>query len=115
MREHDVKVWMINTGWTGGPYGIGHRMSLKYTRATITAALQGQLDNVTFEAHPVFGMEMPTTCPDVPSEILNPRNTWQDRAAYDAKAKDLANQFIKNFEKYASGVSEEILAAAPKP
>ena len=115
MRTHDVKVWMINTGWTGGPYGIGHRMSLKYTRAMITAALEGKLDNVSYEAHPVFGMMMPTTCPDVPAEILNPRNTWNDKAAYDEKATDLANQFIKNFEKYASGVTEEILAAAPKP
>ncbi len=115
MRTHDVKVWMINTGWTGGPYGIGHRMSLKYTRAMITAALEGKLDNVSYEAHPVFGMMMPTTCPDVPAEILNPRNTWNDKTAYDEKATDLANQFIKNFEKYASGVTEEILAAAPKP
>ena len=115
MRTHDVKVWMINTGWTGGPYGIGHRMSLKYTRAMITAALEGKLDNVSYEAHPVFGMMMPTTCPDVPAEILNPRNTWNDKTAYDTKAKDLASQFIKNFEKYASGVTEEILASAPKP
>jgi phosphoenolpyruvate carboxykinase (ATP) len=90
-------------------------MSLKYTRAMITAALEGKLDNVSYEAHPVFGMMMPTTCPDVPAEILNPRNTWNDKAAYDEKATDLANQFIKNFEKYASGVTEEILAAAPKP
>ena len=115
MRTHDVKVWMINTGWTGGPYGIGHRMSLKFTRAMITAALEGKLDNVSYEAHPVFGMMIPTECPDVPAEILNPRNTWNDKAAYDAKAKDLASQFIKNFEKYASGVTEEILASAPKP
>lgn len=115
MRAHDVKVWMINTGWTGGPYGIGHRMSLKYTRAMITAALEGKLDNVSYEAHPIFGMMMPTSCPDVPADILNPRNTWDDKAVYDEKAKDLANQFIKNFEKYASGVTAEILAAAPKP
>ena len=114
MKEHQVNVWMINTGWSGGPYGIGHRMKLPYTRAMITAALEGKLDNVNFEAHPVFGMLMPTECPNVPSEILNPRNTWADKDAYDTKAKNLANQFRKNFEKYASGVSEEILAAAPK-
>ncbi len=113
MKEHKVNVWMINTGWSGGPYGIGQRMKLPYTRAMITAALEGKLDHVNFEAHPVFGMMMPTECPNVPSEILNPRNTWADPAAYDAKAKDLANQFRKNFEKYANGVSEEILAAAP--
>lgn len=114
MKEHQVNVWMINTGWSGGPYGIGHRMNLPHTRAMITAALEGQLDQVTYEAHPVFGMMMPTTCPGVPSEILNPRNTWADQEAYDKKARDLASQFIKNFEKYASGVNEETLAAAPK-
>ncbi len=114
MKETNVNVWMINTGWSGGPYGIGSRMKLPYTRAMITAALEGKLDNVEFEAHPVFGMMMPKECEGVPSEILNPRNTWADTAAYDAKADDLAKQFRKNFEKYASGVSEEILAAAPK-
>jgi phosphoenolpyruvate carboxykinase (ATP) len=114
MTEHNVNVWMVNTGWSGGPYGVGHRMKLGYTRAMITAALNGDLDKVEFEQHPVFGMMMPKTCPNVPDDILNPRNTWEDKAAYDAKAKDLAQQFIKNFEKYASGVSEETLAAAPK-
>lgn len=114
MKEHQVNVWMINTGWSGGPYGVGSRMKLPYTRAMITAALEGKLDKVNFEAHPVFGMMMPTECPNVPSEILNPRNTWANKEDYDAKAKDLANQFIKNFEKYAAGVNEETLAAAPK-
>ena len=114
MTEHKVNVWMINTGWSGGPYGIGSRMKLGYTRAMITAALDGKLDNVQYEAHPVFGMMMPKECEGVPAEILNPRNTWTDKEAYDEKAKDLAQQFIKNFEKYASGVDEEILAAAPK-
>ncbi|HEX6915275.1 MAG TPA: phosphoenolpyruvate carboxykinase (ATP) [Chitinophagaceae bacterium] len=115
MLEQNVNVWMVNTGWSGGPYGVGHRMKLAYTRAMITAALNGELDNVDFEIHPVFGMMMPKSCPNVPDEILNPRNTWDDKAAYDQKAKDLAQLFIKNFEKYASGVTEEILAAAPKP
>lgn len=114
MTEHNVNVWMVNTGWSGGPHGVGHRMKLSYTRAMITAALNGELDKVEFEQHPVFGMMMPKSCPNVPDEILNPRNTWQDKDGYDAKAKDLAQRFIKNFEKYASGVSEEILAAAPK-
>ncbi|MEN9964147.1 MAG: phosphoenolpyruvate carboxykinase [Bacteroidota bacterium] len=114
MKEHEVSVWMINTGWSGGPYGIGHRMKLGYTRAMITAALEGKLDNVTFESHPVFGMMMPTECPEVPSDILNPRNTWADKTAYDEKANDLAKQFVKNFEKYASGVTAETLEAAPK-
>ena len=114
ITAHNVNVWMINTGWSGGPYGIGSRMKLGYTRAMITAALEGKLDNIAFEAHPVFGMMMPKECPEVPAEILNPRNTWSDKAAYDVKAADLARQFINNFEKYAGGVSEEILAAAPK-
>jgi phosphoenolpyruvate carboxykinase (ATP) len=114
MKEHNVNVWMINTGWSGGPYGVGSRMKLPYTRAMITAALEGKLDNVQFEAHPVFGMMMPAECPGVPTEVLNPRNTWNSKEEYDMKAKDLAMQFIKNFEKYASGVNEETLAAAPK-
>ncbi len=114
MTEHNVNVWMINTGWSGGPYGIGSRMKLSFTRAMITAALEGKLDNAAYEAHPVFGMMIPKSCDGVPSEILNPRNTWADKAAYDAQAKNLAEQFIKNFEKYASGASAEILAAAPK-
>jgi phosphoenolpyruvate carboxykinase (ATP) len=114
MQENKVNVWMVNTGWSGGAYGVGKRMKLAYTRAMITAALNGELDNVEFEAHPVFGMMMPASCPGVPTEILNPRNTWSDKAAYDVKAKDLAAQFIKNFEKYESCANEEILAAAPK-
>lgn len=114
MTDANVNVFMINTGWSGGPYGVGNRMKLAYTRAMITAALEGKLDNVAYEAHPVFGMMMPKECPNVPSEILNPRNTWADKNAYDEKAVTLAKQFVKNFEKYASGVSDEILAAAPK-
>ena len=114
MNDHNVNVWMINTGWSGGAYGTGSRMKLSFTRAMITAALEGKLDNVSFEAHPVFGMMMPTECPNVPTEILNPRNTWTDKGAYDAMAKNLAGQFVKNFEKYASGANAEILAAAPK-
>jgi phosphoenolpyruvate carboxykinase (ATP) len=114
IRKHKVNVWMVNTGWSGGAYGVGSRMKLAYTRAMISAALQGKLDEVEFESHPVFGMMIPKTCPQVPGEILNPRNTWFDKAAYDMAAKNLAQQFIKNFEKYAAGVAEEILAAAPK-
>lgn len=114
MQEHKVNVWMINTGWTGGPYGIGTRMKLKYTRAMITAALDGKLKEVTFETDPVFGVAIPTECPHVPADILNPRNTWTDKSAYDGKAKYLAGLFIKNFEKYKDGVTAEVLAAAPK-
>ncbi len=113
MKEHQVNVWMINTGWSGGSYGTGKRMKLSYTRAMITAALKGELNDVSFEAHPVFGMMIPKSCPNVPTEILNPRNTWADKTAYDATAKNLAQQFIKNFTKYAAGVNDEILASAP--
>ena len=113
MRSGKVKVWLINTGWSGGAYGTGKRMKLDYTRAMITAALNGSLDDVECRKHPVFGMSIPVSCPNVPSEILDPRNTWADQNEYDTKAKILARQFISNFEKYASGVSQEILDAAP--
>ncbi len=113
MKKNDVKVWLINTGWTGGPYGIGNRIKLSYTRAMITAALEGKLDEVVYESHPVFGMLMPTECAGVPKELLNPRNTWSMPDAYDARAKALAAEFVKNFEKYASGVTDEIIQAAP--
>ena len=114
MTAANVNVFMINTGWSGGPYGTGSRMKLAYTRSMITSALEGKLNDVEYEDHPIFGMMIPKECPNVPSEILNPRNTWADKNSYDEKAVDLAKQFVKNFEKYASGVSEEILAAAPK-
>jgi phosphoenolpyruvate carboxykinase (ATP) len=114
MQRNKVNVWMVNTGWTGGPYGIGNRMKLKFTRAMITAALEGKLNVIEFDQHPVFGMMIPTECPGVPSEILNPRNTWADKNAYDEKTKHLAGLFIKNFEKYKDGVSIEVLEAAPR-
>ncbi|MBS1730785.1 MAG: phosphoenolpyruvate carboxykinase (ATP) [Bacteroidetes bacterium] len=113
MNEHDVHVWMVNTGWSGGGYGVGKRMKLDYTRAMITAVLNGELDHVEFEMHPIFRMQMPASCPGVPSELLNPRNTWADKAEYDKKAHELATHFRKNFEKFESGVSKEILDSAP--
>ena len=114
LQGTDIKVWLINTGWTGGAYGVGSRMKLSYTRAMITAALTGKLDNVKFETLPIFELSFPTECEGVPSEILNPRSTWADKAAYDEKSANLAGQFVKNFELYASETSEDILAAAPK-
>ncbi|MBI1781437.1 MAG: phosphoenolpyruvate carboxykinase (ATP) [Sphingobacteriales bacterium] len=114
MKENNVNVWLVNTGWTGGPYGIGNRMKLSYTRAMISAALEGKLSKVAFETMPVFELNIPKECPNVPVEILNPGNTWADKDAYDNAAKNLAQQFIKNFEKYTSGVTSEILEAAPK-
>lgn len=115
LDEHtDVNVWLINTGWSGGSYGVGSRMSLKYTRAMITAAMNGELNNAEYDAHSVFGVLMPKAVPGVPAEILNPRLTWADKEAYDRKANELAQLFVKNFDKYASQANEEILSAAPK-
>jgi phosphoenolpyruvate carboxykinase (ATP) len=114
MKKHNVKVWLINTGWSGGEYGIGERIKLKYTRAMISAALSGKLDKVDYETTDIFGLNIPTECEGVPSEILSPRNTWKDKLAFDAKAIMLAESFITNFEKYASGAGKEILEAAPK-
>ena len=114
MRQHKVNVWLVNTGWAAGEFGIGSRIKLRFTRAMIKAALEGFLDNVRYEEHEVFGLFMPTLCPDVPTDLLNPRNTWADKAAYDAKAQILAAGFNKNFTKYADKANEEILAAAPK-
>ncbi|MCG3166355.1 MAG: Phosphoenolpyruvate carboxykinase (ATP) [Bacteroidia bacterium] len=114
LKKNKVNVWLINTGWSGGSYGVGERIKLKFTRAMITAALKGELDKVEYENHAVFGLAMPKSCPNVEAAILNPRNTWKDKAAYDAKANSLAESFVKNFSKYASAANEEILAAAPK-
>ncbi|MCB0395163.1 MAG: phosphoenolpyruvate carboxykinase (ATP) [Flavobacteriales bacterium] len=114
MKKNNTRVWLINTGWSGGNYGVGERIKLRFTRAMINAALEGKLDDATFTKHPVFGVEVPATCPDVPDEILDPRKTWKDAAAYDAMASELAAKFNKNFEKFATFASEEILAAAPK-
>jgi phosphoenolpyruvate carboxykinase (ATP) len=112
--ESGAQVWLINTGWSGGSYGVGSRMKLSFTRAMITAALEGKLNDVEFATHEVFGLAMPTACPEVPSEMLNPRNTWSDKDAYDAKANELASKFIANFEKFKDYASEALLSASPK-
>ncbi|WP_400192292.1 phosphoenolpyruvate carboxykinase (ATP) [Hymenobacter sp. B81] len=114
MEEHEVNVWLINTGWSGGSYGVGSRMKLPYTRAMITAALEGKLSDVEFTKHPIFGVEVPAAVPGVPTEILDPRNTWADQEAYDKTAASLAEKFVNNFKKYADFANEEILAGAPK-
>jgi len=114
MKEHNVNVWLINTGWSGGSYGVGSRIKLRYTRSMITAAMKGQLDNIEYKTHQVFGLAMPTVVPDVPTELLHPRATWSSTEAYDATANKLAAAFVKNFQKYADNASPEILAAAPK-
>lgn len=114
MKVNNVNVWLINTGWSGGEYGTGSRIKLKYTRAMLNAALAGELEHATFENHPVFGIAMPTEVLGVPTELLNPRNTWVDKAAYDQKANHLAGLFTKNFEAFVEGVHQDILDAAPK-
>ena len=114
MDEHEVNVWLINTGWSGGEYGVGSRIKLSYTREMITAALEGKLNEVEYVQHEVFGLAMPTECPGVPSEILSPKNTWNDKEAYDNKADKLANAFVANFDKFKEYANEEILNAAPQ-
>ncbi len=113
VAKSDAKVYLINTGWSGGSYGVGKRMSLKYTRAMVTAALTGALDNVKFELDPIFNVYVPTECPNVPAEILNPKNTWADKAEYDKTAKMLAARFTENFKKYTH-MPENIVKAGPK-
>ncbi len=114
MEDNEVRVWLINTGWSGGGYGVGERIKLRYTRAMISAALEGKLDEVDYQEHSIFGLQMPVSCANVPSDILNPRNTWADNAACDKKAGELAAKFVSNFEKYSDFASDEIMAAAPK-
>jgi phosphoenolpyruvate carboxykinase (ATP) len=113
MKKHKVNVWLINTGWIGGGYGVGARIKLRYTRAIISAVLKGQLNNTEFEPHPVFGVLVPKTCLNIPQGLLNPRSTWTNKDAYDQQAKNLAKMFVNNFEKYRPFVNEEILLAAP--
>jgi len=110
--QHKVTCYLVNTGWVGGPYGVGERMSLKYTRAMVNAAIAGQLDKVPAEPHPVFKVMVPKSCPGVPAEVLDARGQWKDKAAYDRAAEELSVRFKKNFEKFGQ-VAEPIMAASP--
>jgi phosphoenolpyruvate carboxykinase (ATP) len=114
IARHNVNVWMINTGWSGGPYGVGKRISIGHTRALVRAVLNGTLVNVPMRDDPNFGIAVPTACPEVPPEVLDPRSTWADAAAYDTQAKKLAGMFIDNFKKYSEGLADNIKAAGPK-
>jgi phosphoenolpyruvate carboxykinase (ATP) len=114
LNRHGVRAWLVNTGWTGGPYGTGSRMNINHTRSMVRAALSGALDGVPMVTDPIFGVEVPTSCPDVPSEVLQPRATWVDRIAYDREAAALARMFAENFAAYADGVSESVRRAGPK-
>src|SRR6185312_14165039 len=113
VQQHQAKCWLINTGWTGGGFGVGARMKLSYTRAMVQAALDGALDKAAYTADPIFGLDIPHAVPGVPGEVLNPANTWKDKAAYEAAAKNLAGLFRKNFERFTSATAE-IKAAGPK-
>jgi phosphoenolpyruvate carboxykinase (ATP) len=114
LQQHDVPVWLVNTGWTGGPFGEGHRMEIDHTRDMVHAALNGQLADVPYETDPVFGVQVPRAVPGIPPEVLRPRDTWADPAAYDAKARELAAMFVENFEAYHDGVSEDVRNAGPR-
>lgn len=113
LREHGSSVFLVNTGWTGGPYGVGSRMKLSYTRTMVSAALAGKLDEVATETHPIFGLAIPTSCEGVPSELLNPKQTWSDPEAYDAQAKKLAAMFKENFQQFSADVSPAVRKAGP--
>ncbi|MHC5010494.1 MAG: phosphoenolpyruvate carboxykinase (ATP), partial [Planctomycetota bacterium] len=114
MASHGTTCWLVNTGWTGGPYGKGERMAIQHSRALLRAALSGELKGVETRTDPVFGFDVPTRCPDVPDEVLDPRGTWSDASAYDEKAAQLAEMFQKNFERFADGATPEIRSAGPR-
>jgi phosphoenolpyruvate carboxykinase (ATP) len=114
IAAHNSRVWLVNTGWTGGPYGTGSRMKIAHTRAMISAALGGTLDNVKYQKHPVFNVDVPTTCPGVPDGVLDPRSTWPDPKAYDEQARKLAQMFVENFKAFEQDVAPSVKEAGPK-
>ncbi len=113
VRKGDVDCWLVNTGWSGGPYGVGKRMKIKHTRAMVRAALNGSLTDIPTEPHAVFQVGVPESCPDVPTEVLDPRNTWEDKEAYDRQAQDLARRFAENFKQFEDEASDEVRQAGP--
>jgi len=114
IRQHNVRCWLINTGWTGGPYGVGKRMDITHTRIMLNAALSGKLDNVGYWKHETFQLQVPESCPGVPGEILNPVNTWENPGAYRQKARELAEAFEENFEQYRDLVSDDVARSGPR-
>ena len=113
IEKYNTKVYLVNTGWTGGPYGVGNRMKLAYTRAMVTAALNGSLEDVEYKHDDVFNVDIPQSCPQVPENIMNPRDTWEDGAEYDAAARKLAAMFEENFAKKYPDMPEAIRNAGP--
>jgi len=114
IERYGVNCWLVNTGWTGGPYGVGKRISIKYTRALLDAALDGKLDGVEYYQDPVFGLSVPKTCPEVPDAVLRPESSWGDKAAYKQRYRDLAMRFIDNFKQFKEGCPPEVVACGPK-
>jgi phosphoenolpyruvate carboxykinase (ATP) len=114
VKKHHVDCWLINTGWSGGPYGEGARMEIAHTRAIVDAVLKGKLAGVSTEPDPIFGFHVPTTCEGVPADVFKPRNTWKDGAAYDSQAKKLAVMFAKNFEQFHGSTTEAVRSAGPR-
>jgi phosphoenolpyruvate carboxykinase (ATP) len=113
IARHGSRVWLVNTGWTGGPYGVGSRMKIAHTRAMIRAVLSGELDTVVYDRDPVFNVDVPRQCPGVPGEVLNPRNTWKDPVAYDQQARRLAHMFNENFRMFEADAEPDVRAAGP--
>jgi phosphoenolpyruvate carboxykinase (ATP) len=114
LEQRDVPVWLVNTGWTGGPFGTGERMNIDHTRTMVRAALNGFLDQVPLTVDPIFGVEVPAAVPGVPAEVLLPRNTWQDKDEYDRQAAALATMFVENFAQYADRAPKSVRAAGPR-
>jgi phosphoenolpyruvate carboxykinase (ATP) len=114
IARHNARVWLVNTGWSGGPYGVGKRMKIAYTRAMIRAALSGAVDAVAYDRDPIFNLDVPTSCPGVPPDVLKPRTTWSSPGEYDVQAAKLARMFTDNFKTFESGVTPDVLAAGPK-
>ena len=113
IEKHNVRCYLINTGWSGGPYGVGSRININYTRAMVRAAISGTIDNANLVTDPIFGLHAPTYCPDVPSDVLQPRSTWADKDAYDRTAADLAGRFKNNFKQFTLP-SDEVRQAGPR-
>jgi len=114
IEHYGVKCWLVNTGWVGGPYGVGKRISIRHTRALLNAALNGKLDDVQYMKDPIFGFEVPMECPDVPAEVLSPSSSWGDKKEYDRRYKDLAMRFKENFAKFTDNTPPEVVEAGPK-
>jgi phosphoenolpyruvate carboxykinase (ATP) len=114
IERYGATSWLVNTGWVGGPYGVGKRISIKYTRAILTAVLSGQLERVEYRRDPVFGFEIPTSCPGVPDDVLQPASSWPNQREYDKRYRDLAQRFIENFRKFEQGTPREVAEAGPR-